>query len=136
MPGIPCCSLSALSAATSLIAPSAGSREARRCPFCSASARSSCSGVSARCRSRILPICFFSLIPIFDYPRDPRQSRRKKPNSVLSSGGGSPISQLFRGPVGKIASFDRLPRSCHQTTVEVEVVLAEQAQAQDLALQV
>ena len=47
MPGMPCCSLSALSADTSVMVPYAARRDASRPPLFSASARSSCSGLSA-----------------------------------------------------------------------------------------
>ena len=54
--------LNAFSAEMSLIVPSAVRRDASRPPFFSESARSSCSGLRARCRSSIFPSCFFSVI--------------------------------------------------------------------------
>src|SRR5450432_374167 len=129
MPGIPCCSLSALSAATSLIVPSAARRDARRPPFWSASARSSCSGLSARCRSRILPICFLSLIRNFDYPRDrgdlhekhqPSQSRHRLLTELAESSRRiGPDGELRGRPLGKITPSDSLARPSHQPAVEV-----------------
>jgi len=62
MPGMRCCSLSALSAATSEIAPDAASRDARRPPCCQRARDPAPRGSAPFGGAGILPSCFFSLI--------------------------------------------------------------------------
>src|SRR5262245_24356672 len=144
MPGMPCCSLRALSADTSLMVPSAVRRDARRPPFFSESARSSCSGLKARCRSRIFPSCFFSVI----FSSIARNGSREPgaPSVVPPAEPGPGLLGLcvyglegdeacFRPP-GIFAAQDGSARIGDEPSVEREIVLGDELAGEHLASKV